>query len=121
MAALDALSAAFSAVPDAGSAEAVPAEAKDAFSRLLDFCESQPAIALVIAKHTATRGELSEQYLTLVTNGGSRAVGGYQLAALAFLSAPTLDYLLSSPRFPPDRSSQIERFLEGETLVYSQA
>lgn len=117
--ALDAVATAIADLPDLSDAEAVRRQVNDAFSGLLDFCESQPAIAVVIAKHNATRRELTEQYVTLVTNGGGRAVGGYQLAALAFSNASTLNYLLSSPTTPPDRKlTDIERFLLGGTLVY---
>ncbi len=109
----------FETVPDISNTKAVTAEGRKAINGLLDFCESQQTLALVIAKHKATRSELSEQYLTLVTNGGNRAFEGCQLAALAFANASTLDYLLSSPTTTPnDKLTNIERFLMGGHLVY---
>ncbi len=46
-------------------------------------------------------------------------IGGYQLAALAFSNASTIDYLLSIPRITPnEKLKNIERFLLGGHLVY---
>jgi hypothetical protein len=118
--ALEALSAAFSDGQDISSPDQVPAAAMEAFSRLLDFAESQQATALVIAKHKATRRERTGQYLTLLINGGNRTIGGYQFAAaLPFVMPWALDYLLSSPAIAPARKlTDIERALDGGILVY---
>jgi CHAT domain-containing protein/tetratricopeptide (TPR) repeat protein len=97
----------------------MPDGVANAFSGLLDYCESQQPIALVIAKHNVTREDLRRQFWTLLTEGGGRTFGGHHVAVLAFANASTLNYLLSSPAEPPDRKlSEIEGYLQGGRLVY---
>ena len=116
---LGTLTTVFAQEPDAIEIDGLTGERMQAFGALLDYCESQRATALVIAKHEATRADLTEVYRSLVMGGGNRVATGYQLAALALANPTTLEYLLSNSELEPERKlSDIAAYFDGRPLAW---
>jgi hypothetical protein len=71
-----------------------PSKHERALDDLFTFCESDPALARVLAFHSAGRDDLREAYELLINAGAGQVAGRHYVSVAALGYAPTLDFVL---------------------------